>query len=386
MPLSFRAVLATTMFLLMAGGTAASAQQAKCLASKSKCVAKKVGALLECHQIAETPGKPADPNAKGCLDQANAAFDGGSTPTKGCFEKLENKVPNDCLLFDDTAAAGGVADTCVAQVVAAIDPGPIDQTKCGAGKKKCVAAFVQSLLKCHQAAATPGKPADPNTKGCLDAARAKFTGGVDPAKGCFEKLESKAGNDCQIQDDAAALQALAEGCVTDVNHVLTTPRVTLQNPDFDLGHVGWGEESPIFPGALIFEQGVGGAPAAHSGTHLAWLGGANNETSDLVQIVAVPAGIEPSFVHFRYQIASDETNCSQVTPSDAVALLINGVQVDSLVLCSAFNTGANWTEFSFVQDLAAYAGKTIALRIRVRTDGALSSSFYLDSLRISSTP
>jgi hypothetical protein len=156
----------------------------------------------------------------------------------------------------------------------------------------------------------------------------------------------------------------------------------IDNADFDLGHVGWGEESQNFPGGLIVEGGTGGAPTADSGTRLAWLGRINGETSDLSQVIAVPAGIGPSFIHFRYQIASDETNCDQAAPSDALLFFINGIQVDGILL----NTGATWTDFSFVPDLAAHAGTTIALRIRMRTDANLPSSFFLDSLRISSTP
>ncbi len=166
-----------------------------------------------------------------------------------------------------------------------------------------------------------------------------------------------------------------------------SPReLVLDNGDFDRGNVGWGEESPNFPGGLIVEGGAGGAPAADSGTRLAWLGRTNGETSDLLQVIAVPAGIGPSFVKYRYQIASEETNCSQVTSSDVLSLLVNGVRVDGIVVCSGFNTGPTWTEFSFATDLAAYAGKTIALRIRMTTNGSLPSSVFLDSLRIDSTP
>jgi hypothetical protein len=56
--------------------------------SKNGCVAKKAGSLLKCHEKAETPGKPADPNADGCLDKATAKLDGGADPSQGCFAKL----------------------------------------------------------------------------------------------------------------------------------------------------------------------------------------------------------------------------------------------------------------------------------------------------------
>lgn len=160
----------------------------------------------------------------------------------------------------------------------------------------------------------------------------------------------------------------------------------LVNPSFDLGHTVWAENSTFFPGELLTLQGVGGAPAAHTSPWLAWLGGAASEVSDLSQLVAVPPGSGPAYLHFYYQIASDETNCNQVTPSDTASLRVNDVQVDSLVLCNAFNTGANWTEFSFLQDFSAYAGQTVAVTIRTSNNATLVSSFYLDSLSWSSAP
>lgn len=214
-------VTALVMALLLMPAAPASAQQAKCLAGKTNCMAKKAAGLLNCEALAETPGKPADRNAKECVTKIEAKFDGGLEATKGCFEKLENKGPNDCITFDDTGSAETAVDTCVASLVAAIDPPPLDQTKCGAGKKKCVAKYLAALLKCRKLAQTPGKPADPNTKGCVDKAVAKYTGGGDPTKGCFAKREAKDPNDCQITNDAATVQGLAEDCVEDLVGVVT---------------------------------------------------------------------------------------------------------------------------------------------------------------------
>jgi hypothetical protein len=214
-------VLVTTV-ALMASGPAA-AQQAKCMAGKTKCMAKLGTGLIKCEQLAETPGKVPDPNAGGCVTKAETKFNGGIEPPKGCFEKLENKTGNDCLTTDDTGAAQGAVGSCVSSFVEAIDPAPLDQTKCGAGKKKCVAKFYKGVLKCHQLAQTPGKPNDPNAGGCLDKARAKFDGGLEPTKGCFEKLENKVPNDCQIFDDTESLQALVESCADDLAELITPP-------------------------------------------------------------------------------------------------------------------------------------------------------------------
>jgi hypothetical protein len=203
------AVLTTVCLLCTTSGAAV---QGKCVAGKNKCISKKAGKLLKCEQKAETPGKPMDPNFGDCVDKTKEKFDGGSDPAKGCFEKLENKPGNDCVTFDDTAAAEALVDDCVAQIVEAIDPAPITQTKCGVGKKKCVAKKLKSVLKCYQKAETPGKPMDPNFKGCLDKAMAKYDGGTDPSKGCFVKLESKSGNDCAPPTgNQAALEAIVDG-------------------------------------------------------------------------------------------------------------------------------------------------------------------------------
>src|SRR5262245_28158485 len=151
---SIGTALVTVLLLLPAAP--ASAQQAKCLAGKTRCMAKKAVGLLKCEALAETPGKPNDPNANDCVTKVQTKFDGGSTLVKGCFERLESKVPNDCLTFDDTAAAETAVDTCVAALVAAIDPNapPIHQTKCGAGKKKCASKYLAALLKCRKVSQT----------------------------------------------------------------------------------------------------------------------------------------------------------------------------------------------------------------------------------------
>jgi cysteine-rich repeat protein len=205
----------------------AQAVQSKCLAKKTKCVASKLSGLLACHGRAETPGKPPDPNAKECVDKARAKFDGGAEPSKGCFEKEEGKANNDCVTFDDMAALEAIVDSCVGAFVEAVDPAPIDQSKCGAGKKKCIASKVSGLLKCHEKAQKPGKPEDPNTKGCIDKVRAKFDGGEDPAKGCFAKLENKSRNDCLPPlGNSAAIEELVDACVTTAIAALEGSEVT----------------------------------------------------------------------------------------------------------------------------------------------------------------
>src|SRR5215470_13669092 len=103
-------VTALVTALVLVSGGPASAQQAKCDAGKIKCMSKKAAALLKCEALIETPGKTPDPN---CSNKAQSKFDGGATPAKGCFAKLENKSPNDCsITTGDTSSAETAVDSC----------------------------------------------------------------------------------------------------------------------------------------------------------------------------------------------------------------------------------------------------------------------------------
>jgi hypothetical protein len=216
-------VIALATALVLTSSGPAAAQQAKCIAGKTKCMSTKAGGLLKCEATAETPGKPADQSA--CNAKVVAKFDGGVDPTKGCFEKLENKKGDDCLTFGDSPAAEAAVDSCVGSFVAAIDPPPPVQTKCGAGKKKCVAKYLGALLKCAGTAQTPGKPTDQSA--CISKATAKYNGGADPTKGCFAKLEAKKGNDCAAPTgNSDALQTLVQDCVETLGTLVTTPPTT----------------------------------------------------------------------------------------------------------------------------------------------------------------
>jgi hypothetical protein len=54
---------------------------------------------VKCHEKAEGHALgPVDPT---CVDKVHLKFDGGPTPERGCFEKLE--LPSHCFTEDDTA-------------------------------------------------------------------------------------------------------------------------------------------------------------------------------------------------------------------------------------------------------------------------------------------
>jgi len=141
------AVVAIAVVLAF-GATTARAQN-KCLAGKTKCVNKKMVALLKCHNKAEKKGLAVDP----CVQKAIDKFDGG---TKGiaysCFGKIEAKNDGPCLTFGDLTAEEAKVDAFVLDVVQELDPGypePI-LNACSAGKKKCVLKKAAGKLKCHE--------------------------------------------------------------------------------------------------------------------------------------------------------------------------------------------------------------------------------------------
>jgi hypothetical protein len=215
------------ILLLVTAASPVMGSQGKCLAGKNKCVSKKAASLLKCHQNAETPGKPIDPNYGGCITKAEAKFDGGLNPAAGCFARLESAPGNDCQPpLGNTASMEAVVDDCVDQIVGEIDPAPIDQSKCNVGKKKCAATYLKSVLKCHQKAEAAGEPFDPGYGSCIPMATYKFNGG-GLSLGCFDTVESKPGNDCVPPlNNKHAVRSLVESCVSEIVSGLTSESTT----------------------------------------------------------------------------------------------------------------------------------------------------------------
>jgi hypothetical protein len=94
-----------------------------CSAGKKTCVSKNAAALLACHSKNEKPPAGLAPEKfAACLQKARDQFDGGATPSKGCFAKLETKYP-DCLTTLDTPALETTVDGFVDDVVCQLDAG-----------------------------------------------------------------------------------------------------------------------------------------------------------------------------------------------------------------------------------------------------------------------
>jgi hypothetical protein len=156
--------------------------------------------------------------------------------------------------------------------------------------------------------------------------------------------------------------------------IINVSESTILNGDFEQGHVAWTESSSggwdiIYPAAST------PVITAHSGSWLAWLGGADLETSRLSQTFSVPAGT--SVLHYWYRSGSEDA-CG----FDYFRIKVNGATLFTRDLCAANNTGG-WVEGTL--SLAAYANTSITLMFEVTTDSSLNSNMFLDDVSLSST-
>ncbi len=181
------------------GFTTASVKD-KCQAAKKGCVAKKQQCLLGCHAKAEASGTAVDPN---CALKCTNKFDGGPTPAKACFAKIEAK--GGCMVTNQVAAVEATVDAFVLDVVTSVDPDyPVPVLNaCSSAKKRCAAKKASALLKCHAKAEAKAVPVDP---ACVTKVETKFVA-------CFTKAETKI--PCLTTGDTAAIEAIVDAFVND---------------------------------------------------------------------------------------------------------------------------------------------------------------------------
>ena len=117
---------------------------------------------------------------------------------------------------------------------------------------------------------------------------------------------------------------------------------------------------------------LGASVSPHGGSWVAWLGGELDDTSYISQSVTIPA--DSSTLRYWYWIGSEDA-CGY----DLAWVRINNVSVKTIDLCSDTDTGG-WVPATI--DLAGYAGQTIALQIRVETDGSLNSNYFVDDVTL----
>jgi len=146
----------------------------------------------------------------------------------------------------------------------------------------------------------------------------------------------------------------------------------LENGGFEAGAQNWQMSSSIGLVNLILNRDQLPADRTpHSGMWMSWLGGMNDETTTISQQVVVPDA--PVNLVYWKRVKSIETDCAH----DTAQVLINNQPVQSILLCES-TASTTWSSESV--DLSAFAGQTVELKFQVSTDGADSSSLYLDNM------
>jgi hypothetical protein len=140
------------------------------------------------------------------------------------------------------------------------------------------------------------------------------------------------------------------------------------NGDFENGSTGWVEYSTH--GWPIIVTTFTGTVSAHSGTHAAWLGGEDDDTSYVEQQVTVNGSI-PYLTYYHWIASAD------VCGYDFGGVLVNGSVVDTYNLCSTANTNG-WVKHSV--NLSAYINQTVTIQIRVETDSLTNSNLFVDDV------
>jgi hypothetical protein len=151
----------------------------------------------------------------------------------------------------------------------------------------------------------------------------------------------------------------------------STPAPSIRNPGFELGNNGDWSTYSAQGYHLIYNQS-----GAHSGSWLAWLGGADNEIGYIQQTMHVP--VSQPILTYSGWISSNETLCG----NDVVTISVNSTPVYSYNLCSQYNS-SSWRQ-GWV-NLSAYSGSSVTVQIRVNTNASLLSSLYLDDFAFAAT-
>lgn len=146
---------------------------------------------------------------------------------------------------------------------------------------------------------------------------------------------------------------------------------SLPNGDFESGAVTWTEAS-MNGWNLILEWTDFQAPVLpYEGDWAVWLGGDHDEIAYIQQEVTVPTG-SPTLNYWHWIDSEDDCGF------DFAGVIVNsGTVVDTYDLCLATDT-FGWVLYTV--DMAAYAGQTLTLQIRVETDNQLLSNLFVDDV------
>lgn len=150
------------------------------------------------------------------------------------------------------------------------------------------------------------------------------------------------------------------------------------NGGFEAGPTGWNQSSTGGYPLICSTTSCGVTLIPRSGSWLAWLGGADNETSVLSQAnITLPIG-QKATLRYWYRLESNDV-CGYDYGYVQVQMGATRKTLKTYRLCASRNTNG-WGQGSIKLD--AYAGKTIRLIFRVQTDSSLVSSFFVDDVSL----
>ncbi|MFN8596649.1 MAG: S8 family serine peptidase [Anaerolineae bacterium] len=150
---------------------------------------------------------------------------------------------------------------------------------------------------------------------------------------------------------------------------------SIANGDFESGHSAWTEYSSHGWDTIVGSADLPTSVTPHGGSWATWLGGDYNDISYIQQQVTVPS-IAPYLAYYHW-IGSGDT-CG----NDLARVRINGTNVEVYNLCTSTSTGG-WVKH--VVNLSAYAGQSVALQIRVETNGSNNSNLFVDDVFFQAT-
>lgn len=145
----------------------------------------------------------------------------------------------------------------------------------------------------------------------------------------------------------------------------------LDNPDFELGKVGWFFYSTQGGGDII---SIAPEPRGYYSSRL------GNDSENLrrayiSQQATVPQG--KSWLTFWYFVDSQEDYCPAYTLYDFLRIEINGYEMLTFPLCEdPENPNRVWLKRAV--DLSIYQGMNVYLKIYFESDGTLPTDLYVD--------
>jgi hypothetical protein len=148
------------------------------------------------------------------------------------------------------------------------------------------------------------------------------------------------------------------------------PPDPIQNGGFESAGLGWDQYSLMEFDLIVDTSYPDLETPPHSGSWLAWLGGAPDEVAVLTQTVQIPEG--RSVLHYWIWIGSVD-----ICAYDLFLIYVNTDMVHEELLCYDNNT-FGWVHRTL--DLTTYANLTVDLKFAIGEDDTWYSNVFLDDI------